>query len=220
MEGMRISLSRLGGCFRRCHHNVTEQYRSRSSWRRARVIGYWRMASRATIPTNPPMTNVTMATRQIAAGSCSTFGLKAYGEKYKEALVATGIPYKTLTNYASVARRVGQSIREPILGLEKHAAVSKCKPRDQKYWLRMAIKHNLSVRRLRKSIKLGRIATEEDLLSDASDRREITHLHMIDGFLRWWLSETNRTPINEWDVEWRKTIKNDLRRLVEIYNLL
>ena len=42
-------------------------------------------------------------------GDWINFGSATYGEKYKEALESTDIPYNTLTNYASVAHKVAPS---------------------------------------------------------------------------------------------------------------
>ena len=39
----------------------------------------------------------------------------------------------------------------------------------------MAEKHNLSVRRLRKSINFGRLATEEEVQGDPADRGHVTY---------------------------------------------
>ena len=153
-------------------------------------------------------------------GDWINYGLKAWGEKYKEALAATDIPYKTLANYAYVARKVAPSLREQSLGYEHHAAVAKLKPYEQAHWLGEAKEHGLTIRRLRKSIQLGRLATEEDLLGNASDRGEVTHFLLISSFMRWWTSETSKTPVKEWSQEWRETIKSDLLRIVEIYHQL
>lgn len=153
-------------------------------------------------------------------GDWMIYGSKAHGEKYKEAIEATGIPYQTLANYSRVARKVAPSTRQSSLCYEIHAAVAKLKPHDQKHWLGMADKHKLSVRRLKKSIQLGRLATEEDLLTDASDRGQLSHFLPISQFLRWWTSETNKSPVTQWDKEWRETVKTDLFRIVEIYRQL
>jgi hypothetical protein len=153
-------------------------------------------------------------------GDWVNYGSKIYGEKYKGPIEATGIPYQTLANYSRVARKVAPSTRQSSLCYEIHAAVAKLKPHDQKHWLDMADKHKLSVRRLKKSIQLGRLATEEDLLADASDRGQLSHFLPISQFLRWWTSETNKSPVTQWDKEWRETVKTDLFRIVEIYRQL
>jgi hypothetical protein len=151
-------------------------------------------------------------------GDWINYGSKAYGDKYKEALAATNIPYKTLRNYASVARRVRHSLREPSLGHEHHAAVAKLEFHEQKYWLELAKEHKLSVRRLRKSIQLGRLVSEEEL--EAAGDGPTNHVMLINRLMRWWLSETCKAPVAEWDAEWRAAIKRDFEHLLEIYGQL
>jgi len=73
-------------------------------------------------------------------GDWINHGAKVHGDKYKEALELTGIPYPTLRNYAHVARRVGPTLREPSLGHGHHAAVAKLESHEQRYWLDMAIR--------------------------------------------------------------------------------
>ena len=153
-------------------------------------------------------------------GDWINFGSVTYGEKYKKALESTDIPYNTLTNYACVAHKVAPSLRDQCIAYEHHAIVAKLKPHEQKHWLALTKKHRLGVRRLRKSILLGRLATEEEMHDDDSDRGQITHMHSISLFLRWWTRETTMTPVGEWDKDWRATIKRDLYPIVEIYNQL
>lgn len=156
----------------------------------------------------------------IYVGDWINFGEKAYGEKYKEALVTSGIPYNTLKNYASVSKRVKLALREKSLGFEFHSAVAKFKSFEQKMWLEMAKAHNLSIRRFRKSIKLGRLATEEETDDNPADRAQISHLVVINRFIRWFTSETSKTPVHEWPDEWRKEIKNDLKPILDIMKQL
>lgn len=153
-------------------------------------------------------------------GDWINFGEKAYREKYKKALATTGIPYNTLKNYASVAKRVKPALREKNLGFEFHSSVAKFKSFEQKKWLEMAETHNLSIRRFRKSIKLGRLATEEETDDNPADRAQISHLVPINGFVRWFTSETSKTPVHEWPDEWRQQIKNDLKPILDIMNQL
>ena len=153
-------------------------------------------------------------------GDWINFGVTAFGDKYKEALATTGIPYNTLKNYASVAKRVKPDQREKSLGFEFHSSVAKFKSFEQKKWLLMATTHNLSLRRFRKSIKLGRLATEEETDDNPADRAQISHLVPINGFVRWFMSETSKTPVHKWPDEWRKQIKKDLKPILDIMNQL
>jgi len=153
-------------------------------------------------------------------GDWINYGSKAYGTKYKEALEVTGIPPKTLRNYASVARRVGPSLREPSLGHEHHAAVARLESHEQRYWLELTKEHNLTIRRLRKSIQLGRLVSEEELEDEGAGNSPANHVKLINRLVRWWTSETCKAPVAEWDIEWRKAIKRDFEHLLEIYGQL
>ena len=149
-------------------------------------------------------------------GDWINYGSKAYGNKYKEALEFTGLAPKTLRNYASVARRVGPSLREPSLGHEHHAAVASLGPHEQKHWLGLAKEHKLTVRRLRKSIKAGRLVSEEEMEDAGASNRQTNHVALINRLVCWWTSETCKAPVEEWDADRRDAIKRDFQPLLEI----
>lgn len=153
-------------------------------------------------------------------GDWINYGQTAYGEKYNEALARTGIPYQTLRNYAYVASRVSLSCRQDKLGFEHHAVVAKLKSEEQSHWLDMADRHELSVRRLRKSINYGRLATEEEVQGDPADRGYVTYLALLNRIRRWWRRETAKAPVEEWDEERREGLKRDFKIVAEIYEAL
>ncbi|MEY4568761.1 MAG: hypothetical protein RLZZ398_200 [Verrucomicrobiota bacterium] len=153
-------------------------------------------------------------------GDWLNFGKAAWGDKYTEGVVLTGRAYKTLANYAYIASNVSQSIREPSLGHEHHAAVAKLDPSKQKQWLETAVSNKLSVARLRKSIELGRIATAEEAKGKAADRRQVTYLAMIDDLFRLWRKENKQLPVAKWDANRRRVLKRDFGRLKEIFDAL
>ena len=148
-------------------------------------------------------------------GDWINYGSKAYGTKYKEALEFTGLAPKTLRNYASVARRVHPTLREPSLGIEHHAAVAGLESQVQKYWLEMAKEHNLTVPRLRKSIQAGRLVTEEEM-EDGAGNKQTNHVALINRLVRWMTSETCKAPVEEWDADRREAIKRDFQHLLDI----
>jgi hypothetical protein len=154
-------------------------------------------------------------------GDWINYGEAAYGEKYSDALEKTGIPYQTLANYSYVARKVDLSCRQENLGFEHHAVVAKLKTNDEKqHWLSMAGEHGLSVRRLRKSINFGRLATEEEVQGDPADRGYVTYLALLNRLRRWWKRETGKAPVEEWDEERREVLKRDFKLVQEIYESL
>ena len=108
-------------------------------------------------------------------GDWINFGETTYGDKYKEALAATGIAYQTLANYSYVARKVEFSLRKENLDFEHHAVDAKLKTNEeQQHWLEVTKREGLSVRRLRKSINYGRVATEEEVQSNPANRGHVT----------------------------------------------
>jgi len=154
-------------------------------------------------------------------GDWLNYGQRAFGEKYTEAIARTGISYQTLANFAYVARSVDFSCRQEKLGFEHHAVVAKLRSTDdQKYWLEMANRHSLSVRRLRKSINYGRLATEEEMQENPADRRHVTYLLLINNLIRWWKRETEKAPVDTWDRERREGLKKHFAPVAEIHNAL
>lgn len=154
-------------------------------------------------------------------GDWINYGDGRYGEKYEEALAKTGLSYQTLANYAHVARKVEIYLRKENLDWSKHSTVAKLKTEEEKrHWLDMAEKHDLSVRRLRKSINFGRLATDEEVEGDPADRGYVTYLALLNRLRRWWKRETGKAPVDEWDEERREVLKRDFKLVLEIYESL
>jgi hypothetical protein len=144
-----------------------------------------------------------------------------YGEKYQDALGKTGLSYQTLANYAYVARKVQFSCRHENLGFEHHYVVAKLKTdEEKKHWLDLADQHDLSVRRLRKSINFGRLATEKEVQGDPADRGYVTYLALLNRIRRWWVRETQKAPVDEWDEDRREGLKKDFKLILDIYEAL
>lgn len=154
-------------------------------------------------------------------GDWINHGEKRYGEKYDEALAKTGMAYQTLMNFAHVSRKVGIYLRKENLDWSQHATVAKLKTDEEKeFWLKMAEKHDLSVRRLRKSINFGRLATEKEVQGDPADRGYVTYLALLNRIRRWWARETQKAPVDEWDEERRQGLKKDFKLILDIYEAL
>lgn len=145
---------------------------------------------------------------------------KNYGEKYDEAIARTGIDYGYLRNMAYVARKVDLSCRRDNLAFEHHAVVAKLKPDEQSHWLDMTKQHKLTVRRLRKSINFGRLATEEEVQGDPADRGHVTYLALLNRIRRWWKRETGKALVEEWDDDRREGLKKDFKLVLDIYEAL
>jgi hypothetical protein len=84
-----------------------------------------------------------------ALGDAIRFGEAVYGERYAQAIEATGRAKSTLMNYVSVARRVPPSRRRARLSWSHHEAVASLEPRERDRWLDRAEAEGLSVEELR-----------------------------------------------------------------------
>jgi hypothetical protein len=154
-------------------------------------------------------------------GDWINYAENKWGEKYNDAIACTGLEYQTLADYAYVAQRVDFSARAENLTFRHHRVVAKLKdPDEQKHWLEMAEAHDLSYRRLQKSINFGRIATEEEVQGDPADRGYVTYLALLNRIRRWWARETGKAPVEEWDEDRREVLKKDFKLVVEIYEAL
>lgn len=154
-------------------------------------------------------------------GDWINYGESRYGEKYEEVLARTGLAYQTLRQYAYVSRKVEMYLRKYNLDYYLHATVAKLKTDEEKqHWLDMAEKHKLSVRRLRKSINFGRLATPEEVEGDPADKGVVTHLALINRLIRWWKQTTANDPVDQWDEEQRENVKKDFKLILDIYEAL
>ena len=157
----------------------------------------------------------------FAIGDWINYANNRWGERYDEAMSITGLSYQTLALYSHVSRKVQFFTRVKNLDHSIHRTVAKLKdPDEQKYWLDLAQKKNLSVRRLIKSINFGRLATEEEVQGDPADKGVITHLALINRLIRWWKQTTADDPVDQWDVEQRENVKKDFKLILDIYEAL
>lgn len=86
-------------------------------------------------------------------GDWVNYGEAAYGEKYSQALEATGLEYGTLRNYAWVASRIEVSRRHDNLSFSHHFELAAMEPDIQDEWLDAAEATGMSASELRKASK-------------------------------------------------------------------
>jgi hypothetical protein len=87
-------------------------------------------------------------------GDWLVFGRVHYGlSRYRAAVGGTGLEYKTLRNYAMVARRFEPTRRREDLSFQHHAEVCGLNEEAQDYWLELAVKHGWSKRELRRNVR-------------------------------------------------------------------
>lgn len=86
-------------------------------------------------------------------GDWLNFGERAYGEKYAQAMEATGLDYATLQNYSWVAAHIEMSRRRDVLSWSHHREVAQLNVPDQDRWLTSAEANGWSKSQLRKQLK-------------------------------------------------------------------
>lgn len=86
-------------------------------------------------------------------GDWLTYGEKAYGETYREAMEETRLSYDTLREEKYVASNVELWVRTHNLSWEHHKVVAPLSQEEQQYWLNFAEEHQLKPSELRDKIK-------------------------------------------------------------------
>ncbi len=83
------------------------------------------------------------------------YGERKYGEMYSQALEITDYAYMTLAQFKYVSDRVSFCTRVQNLDWKHHQVVAVLEKEEQKKWLDIAEKEELSVHHLRNKIKKG-----------------------------------------------------------------
>jgi len=86
-------------------------------------------------------------------GDWIRYGEHEYGEKYAQAIEATGLEGKTLRNYVFVAEHVEMSRRRDNVDFSTHAEVAALPPEDQEEILEKAASENLTRRLVRREAR-------------------------------------------------------------------
>jgi len=94
-------------------------------------------------------------------GDWLVFGQREYGNRYKQAVAATGLDYQTLRNYAWVASRFCASRRRDTLSFGHHAEVAALCEDDQEAWLRRSVVEGWSRNELRRKLRAKRTERPE-----------------------------------------------------------
>ncbi|MEV0388987.1 LmbU family transcriptional regulator [Nonomuraea sp. NPDC050643] len=94
-------------------------------------------------------------------GDWLVYGEKSFPNRYRTAIVETSLSYKTLRNYAWVARKFPMSRRRDTLSLQHHAEVAGLPVDEQERWLTRAEVEGWSQKRLRKEIHSSSHAQDE-----------------------------------------------------------
>ena len=159
------------------------------------------------------------------------FGTDGFPEKradpasYQLAVAATGLDQSTLHNYAYVSRNVPYSLRSERLSWEHHRLMAKLPEAELKEWIDTCVAEEdagrrMSTRRLRKSLNLGRVATDQDLEPDDSDKGIENHIPFVNRLSVWWKRMRENRFLDTATDEQREALKRDLEPVVTIYNQL
>jgi hypothetical protein len=144
---------------------------------------------------------------------------------YELAIKATGLDLSTLQNYAYVSRSIPYSRRTERLSWEHHRLMAKLPEADQQDWIEACVAEEdagrrMSTRRLRKSLNLGRIATDQDMEPDESDKGIDNHIPFVNRLSVWWKRMNANRFLDTASHEQRQALKRDLEPVVSIYNQL
>jgi hypothetical protein len=94
-------------------------------------------------------------------GDWLLFGESRYGAKYTQAIASTGLGYKTLRNYAVVARRFTLSRRRDKVSFQHHAEVCSLSDADQESWLSLAQRCGWSRAELRRRLRAAQLPAQQ-----------------------------------------------------------
>jgi hypothetical protein len=86
-------------------------------------------------------------------GDWLVYGEATYNGRYRDAIERTSLDYKTLRNYAWVARRFMLSRRRDALSFGHHAEVAALSEPEQDFWLRKAENLGWSRNQLRREVR-------------------------------------------------------------------
>ncbi|TDD82049.1 LmbU family transcriptional regulator [Actinomadura rubrisoli] len=129
-------------------------------------------------------------------GDWLVYGKEHYRDRYERGILAAGLQYQTLRNYAWVARRFEMVRRRPALSFQHHAEVASLAVEEQDMWLDRAEEMRWATKQLREGIRLAR----------ANEAREVTRVETtrrlaVPGshLQRWHLAaEQSGTDLQQW----------------------
>ena len=159
----------------------------------------------------------------------SLFGTDGFPDKkvdhpsYQIAIKTTGLDLSTLQNYAYVSRSIPYSMRSERLSWEHHRLLAKLPDNDIQDWIDTCVAEEdagrrMSTRRLRKSLNLGRIATDADLEPDDADRGIENHLTYVTRLAVWWKRMKKVDFLTTSTREQRDTMLRDFAPITALIN--
>ena len=153
-------------------------------------------------------------------GDAINYAESKWGEKYDHWIAVTGLEYQTLRHAASIAKKIDLCRRRHKLTFEHHKLVAPLEPIEQDRWLNSSENEGMSVRRMRKSLLLGRPATDIEMETEPkADGIENVHpyVNRITGF---WGKLVREGWVKNAGGDKLRALKRDLQPVVDIYNEL
>ena len=159
------------------------------------------------------------------------FGTDGFPDKkvdhpsYQLAIKATGLDLSTLQNYAYVSRSIPYSLRSEGLSWEHHRLLAKLPDGEIQSWIETGVTEDsagrrMSTRRLRKSLNLGRVATDADLEPDPADKGQLNYIPFVNRIGCWWRRLQAERFLSNATKAQREVICRDLEPIINIYNQL
>lgn len=109
---------------------------------------------------------------------------------YSRAMEITRLEYNTLRDYAKTAKAVKLCVRTHNLAFSVQRAVAPIKSEDeQRKWLALAERHEMSKRRLARSIEAGKPLSREEVISSEPAVRGVVTLPLLVNRLDAWLRD-------------------------------
>lgn len=108
-------------------------------------------------------------------GDWINFGEGVYGEKYAQAVEATGLDTETLQNYRWVAEKVPPTRRVATLAFSIHQCVAALEPDAQREWLQRTLDEGWNRDRLRHELREAKAVPEREQTALGEAARDATN---------------------------------------------
>jgi hypothetical protein len=135
-------------------------------------------------------------------GDWLVYGQNKYDNRYTTVLEQVGLDYKTLRNYAWVARKIPMNRRRERLSFQHHAEVASLPAEEQDRWLGLAEEYSWTRSHLRKEIAAARAAGSPRRLPPAPAWLALPRIQVETDRVRDWRVAADRVSMDfeEWIV--------------------
>jgi hypothetical protein len=125
-------------------------------------------------------------------GDWLVYGKEHYRGRYERGIIAAGLQYQTLRNYAWVARRFELHRRRAALSFQHHAEVASMPVEEQDLWLDRAEKMQWTTKQLRESLRLAR----DQEVPEAADAETTRRLAVPGSHIQRWHKAATQSGID------------------------